>query len=191
MTLERGFAEFLTHLGIEKNSSIQTVKSYREDITQALEFLRAHLKKDSLEARDWNTRALRAFLAWLHERGYAKATVARRLAAVRTFGKFLCRQGTLASNPAEALRSPRLNKKLPHFLTVDDIRKLLASPPAHSPFGRRDRSMLETLYSAGCGSRNSAGSISPMPICPTAFWSSAAKGKRNGWPCSETRPSSR
>ncbi len=149
MTLERGFAEFLTHLGIEKNSSIQTVKSYREDITQALEFLRAHLKKDSLEARDWNTRALRAFLAWLHERGYAKATVARRLAAVRTFGKFLCRQGTLASNPAEALRSPRLNKKLPHFLTVDDIRKLLASPPAHSPFGRRDRSMLETLYSAG------------------------------------------
>ncbi len=149
MTLERGFAEFLTHLGIEKNSSIQTVKSYREDLTQALEFLRTHLKKDSLEARDWNTRALRAFLAWLHEYGYAKTTIARRLAAVRTFGKFLCRQGTLVSNPAEALRSPRLNKKLPHFLTVDDIRKLLASPSAHSPFGRRDRAMLETLYSAG------------------------------------------
>ena len=149
MTLERGFAEFLTHLGIEKNSSIQTVKSYREDLTQALEFLRTHLKKDSLEARDWNTRALRAFLAWLHEQGYAKTTIARRLAAVRTFGKFLCRQGTIATNPAEALRSPRLNKKLPHFLTVEDIRKLLASPSALSPFGRRDRAMLETLYSAG------------------------------------------
>ena len=149
MTLERGFAEFLTHLGIEKNSSIQTVKSYREDITQALEFLRTSAKKDSLDARDWNTRALRAFLAWLHEQGYAKSTIARRLAAVRTFGKFLCRQGTLATNPAEALRSPRLNKKLPHFLTVDDIRKLLASPLATSPSGRRDRAMLETLYSAG------------------------------------------
>lgn len=149
MTLERGFAEFLTHLGIEKNSSIQTVKSYREDITQALEFLRTTAKKDSLDARDWNTRALRAFLAWLHEQGYAKTTIARRLAAVRTFGKFLCRQGTLATNPAEALRSPRLNKKLPHFLTVEDIRKLLASPSALSPFGRRDRAMFETLYSAG------------------------------------------
>jgi len=149
LTLERGFAEFLTHLGIEKNSSIQTVKSYREDITQALEFLRTSAKKDSLDARDWNTRALRAFLAWLHEQGYAKTTIARRLAAVRTFGKFLCREGTLATNPAEALRSPRLNKKLPHFLTVDDIRKLLASPSATSRFGRRDRAMFETLYSAG------------------------------------------
>jgi len=149
LTLERGFAEFLTHLGIEKNSSLQTVKGYREDLTQALEFLRTHLRKDSLEARDWNTRALRAFVAWLHEQGYAKTTIARRLAALRTFGKFLLRQGTIASNPAEAIRSPRLNKTLPHFLTVADIRKLLASPPAASPFGRRDRAMLETLYSAG------------------------------------------
>jgi integrase/recombinase XerC len=149
LTLERSFADFLTHLGIEKNSSVQTVKSYREDLTQALEFLRTHLKKDSLEARDWNTRALRAFLAWLHEQGYAKTTIARRLAAVRTFGKFLCREGTIASNPAEALRSPRLNKTLPHFLTVDDIRRLLAAPPVYTPFGRRDRAMLESLYSAG------------------------------------------
>ena len=149
MTLERGFAEFLTHLGIEKNSSVQTVKAYREDLTQALEFLRTHLRKDSLEAGDWNIRALRAFLAWLHGQGYATSTIARRLAATRTFGKFLCRQGTLASNPAEALRSPRLNKKLPHFLTVEDIRRLLAAPSGHSPFGRRDRAMLETLYSAG------------------------------------------
>ena len=149
MTLERSFADFLTHLAIEKNSSGQTVKSYREDLTQALEFLRTHLKKDSLEARDWNTRALRAFLAWLHEQGYAKTTIARRLAAVRTYGKFLCREGTIASNPAEALRSPRLNKTLPHFLTVEDIRRLLASPSVHTPFGRRDRAMLESLYSAG------------------------------------------
>ena len=149
MTLERGFADFLTHLAIEKNSSVQTVKSYREDLTQALEFLRTHTRKDSLEPRDWNTRALRAFLAWLHEQGYAKATIARRLAALRTFGKFLCREGTIASNPAEALRSPRLNKTLPHFLTVEDIRRLLASPSVHTPFGRRDRAMLESLYSAG------------------------------------------
>src|SRR5262249_34558582 len=60
-----------------------------------------------------------------------------------------CRQGTLKSNPAEALRGPRQDKKLPHFLTIADVRKLLASPSDGSPFARRDRAILETLYSAG------------------------------------------
>ncbi len=149
MSLEQGLADFLTHLGLEKNSSAQTVKSYREDLTQALGFLRDQLKKSSVEPRDWTTRTLRSFVAWLHEQGYAKTTIARRLAAVRSFGKFLCRQGVLKSNPAEALRGPRQDKKLPHFLTVADVRKLLAAPPDGLPLGRRDRAILETLYSAG------------------------------------------
>ncbi len=149
MTLEQGLAEYLTHLGLERNASAHTVKSYREDLSQALDFLRKHLKKGSVEPRDWNTRTLRAFVAFLHEQGYAKTTVARRLAAVRSFGKFLCRQGALKSNPAEALRGPRQDKKLPHFLTVADMRKLLAAPPDSTPLGQRDRALLETLYSAG------------------------------------------
>jgi integrase/recombinase XerC len=149
MTLEQGLADYLTHLGLEKNSSAQTVKSYREDLTQALGFLREQLKKSSVEPRDWNTRTLRAFAAWLHEQGYAKTTIARRLAAVRSFGKYLCREGVLASNPALALRGPRKDKKLPHFLTVADVKTLLAVPPEGRPLGRRDRAILETLYSAG------------------------------------------
>jgi integrase/recombinase XerC len=149
VTLERGFAEFLTHLSIEKNSSPQTVKSYREDLSQALGFVREHLKKQSVEPGDWNTRTLRAFVAWLSEQGYSKSTIARRLAAVRTFGKFLCRQGTLSANPAETLRSPRLAKTLPHFLTIEDIHRLLAAPSPRDWPGRRDRAILETLYSAG------------------------------------------
>lgn len=148
-TLEQGLAEFLTHLGLEKNASIQTTKSYREDLSQALGFVREHLKKGSVEPRDWTTRTLRAFVAWLHEQGYAKSTVARRLAAVRSFGKFLCREGTLAANPAEALRGPRQDKKLPHFLTLDDVQKLLAAPPVTDPIGRRDKAWLEVLYSGG------------------------------------------
>jgi len=149
VTLERGFAEFLTHLSIEKNSSPQTVKSYREDLSQALGFVREHFKKTSVEPGDWNTRALRAFMAWLSEQGYARSTVARRLAAVRTFGKFLCRQGVLTANPAEALRGPRQAKTLPHFLTLEDIQKLLGTPTSRDWAGRRDRAILETLYSAG------------------------------------------
>jgi integrase/recombinase XerC len=149
LTLEQGLAEFLTHLGLEKNASDKTVKSYREDLTQALAFARDRLKKDHTDPPDWTTRLLRAFVAWLHEQGYAKSTIARRLAAVRTFGKFLCRQGVLGANPAQALRGPRQEKKLPHFLTLADVRKLLAAPPDTDWAGRRDRAILETLYSSG------------------------------------------
>jgi integrase/recombinase XerC len=149
VTLEQGLAEFLTHLGLERNASDKTVKSYREDLTQALAFARDRVKKSHVDPADWTTRLLRAFVAWLHDKGYAKSTVARRLAAVRSFGKFLCRQGVLSENPARSLRGPRQDKKLPHFLTVADVRKLLAAPPDTDWGGRRDRAILETLYSAG------------------------------------------
>jgi integrase/recombinase XerC len=142
-------AEFLTHLGLEKNASDKTVKSYREDLTQALSFARDRLKKSHVDPADWNTRLLRAFVAWLHEKGYAKSTVARRLAAVRSFGKYLCREGVLKENPAKGLRGPRQEKKLPHFLTLADVKKLLAAPPEADWAGRRDRAILETLYAAG------------------------------------------
>jgi integrase/recombinase XerC len=147
--LEQGLAEFLTHLGLEKNASDKTVKSYREDLTQTLTFTRERIKKSHTDPSDWNTRLLRSFLAWLHEKGYAKSTVARRLAAVRSFGKFLCRQGILTENPAKSLRSPRQDQRLPHFLTLADVKKLLAAPIGTDWAGKRDRAILETLYSAG------------------------------------------
>lgn len=149
MTLEQGLAEFLQHLGLEKNASDKTVKSYREDLSQALEFARQKLKKKCVDPADWTVRLLRAFVAWLHEQQYAKTTIARRLAAVRSFGKYLCREGVLDQNPALGLRAPRLEKKLPHFLTCADIHKLLAAPGASDWAGRRDRAILETLYSSG------------------------------------------
>jgi integrase/recombinase XerC len=149
VTLEQGLAEFLTHLGLERNASDKTVKSYREDLTQALVFARDRVKKTHVDPADWNTRLIRAFVAWLHEQGYAKSTIARRLAAARSFGKFLCRQGVLEENPARGLRGPRLDKKLPHFLTLADVQKLLVAPAETDWAGRRDRAILETLYSAG------------------------------------------
>jgi integrase/recombinase XerC len=147
--LEQALAEFLTHLGLEKNASDKTVKSYREDLTQALAFARDRHKKAHVSPADWNTRLLRAFVAWLHENGYSKSTIARRLAAVRSFGKFLCREGLLSENPARSLRGPRPDRKLPHFLTLADVKKLLDAPKEHNWAGRRDRAILETLYSAG------------------------------------------
>jgi integrase/recombinase XerC len=148
--MEEALAEFLRHLALEKNASAHTVKSYREDLTQALDFFRAKMPPGRpAQPAQLSPRLLRAYLAWLHEQGYAKSTVARRVAAVRSWCRFLCRQGTLASNPADGLRSPRQGKKLPHFLSAADLANLLQAPPADAPLGVRDRAILETLYSAG------------------------------------------
>jgi integrase/recombinase XerC len=147
--MDEALAEFLRHLALEKNASAHTVKSYREDLTQALEFFRARLGQQNPAPDRLTTRVLRAYLAWLHDQGYAKTTVARRVSAVRSWCRFLCRQGTLTANPADGLRGPRQDKKLPHFLSVEDVMRLLEAPPADTPLGLRDRALLETLYSAG------------------------------------------
>jgi integrase/recombinase XerC len=146
--MDQALADFLRHLGIEKNASTYTVKSYREDLTQALTFFRerggAAIRPDQI-----STRLLRAFVAWLHEKGYARTTISRRVAAVRSWCRFLCRQGTIQKNPADGLRGPKLDRKLPHFLSRADVDRLLAAPNAENGLGFRDRAILETLYSAG------------------------------------------
>ncbi len=147
--MEEGLADYLRHLALEKNASEHTVKSYREDLTQALEFFRSRLGSQSPRADQLTTRLLRAHLAWLSEQGYARTTIARRLAAVRSWCRFLCRQGTLAANPALGLRGPRQNQRLPHFVSREDMTRLLETPPSETPSGRRDRAILETIYSAG------------------------------------------
>jgi integrase/recombinase XerC len=147
--MEQALAEFLHHLGVEKNASPHTVKSYREDLTQAVDFFRSRFNGLTPGPDRLTTRLLRAYLAFLHEQGYARTTVARRLAAVRSWCRFLCRQGMLGSNPAVGLRGPRLDRKLPHFLPSGDMGRLLSAPAGETTLGLRDRAILETLYSAG------------------------------------------
>ncbi|HEY1379377.1 MAG TPA: tyrosine recombinase XerC [Gemmataceae bacterium] len=141
-------ADYLRHLALERHASAHTVKSYREDLTQAVGFFQTQLPGQSPAPQRLTTRVLRAYLAWLSEQGYARTTVARRLAAVRSWLRYLCRQGVLARNPADGLRGPRQEKRLPHFLAATDVTKLVAAP-ALTPLGARDRAILETLYSAG------------------------------------------
>jgi integrase/recombinase XerC len=147
--MEEAVAEYLRHLALEKNASAHTVKSYREDLTQALEFFRSRLGTQTLDVARLTTRLCRAHAAWLHENGYAKTTIARRIAAVRSWCRFMCRQGILTSNPADGLRGPRQDKKLPHFLSAEALVQLLAAPPGDQALGLRDRALLETLYTAG------------------------------------------
>lgn len=140
-------ADYLRHLGVEKNASAHTVKSYREDLTRAAAWLAEQtggtFRPDRVAARH-----VRAYLAWLHEQGFARTTVARRLASLRSWFNWLCREGALSQNPAAGLRGPRQEKKLPHFLTAKDLDALLNAPSADEA-GRRDRAILETIYSGG------------------------------------------
>src|SRR5438874_10765546 len=140
--MEEAIAEFLRYLSLERNASAHTVKSYREDLYQAHVFFQERLSVKRVDMAQLNARSLRGYLAWLHEQGYAKTTIARRIAAVRSLCRFLCRQGMLHSNPAAGLRSPRQDKSLPHFLSEPNLGALLETPASATPPGLRVRDML-------------------------------------------------
>ena len=138
---------FLRYLAIERNCSELTIKSYREDLAILIEYLEDtghHLTVSAIQPVD-----LRRYVAALHDAGYAKSSISRRLACMRSFFKFAQREGICESNPAKPLRNPRRERKLPHFLTGAEIGKLLLTPSSSSAAGLRDRAILETLYSAG------------------------------------------
>ena len=91
----------------------------------------------------------RAYLALLNEKGYSKATIARKLATLRSFYKYMVKAGQVASSPLTAIRTPKQEKKLPRFMEYDEVKKLLETPTTDSWLGARDRAMFETLYSTG------------------------------------------
>ena len=139
---------FLRYLKIERNASELTIKSYSEDFGSLQDYLRDRVGEVSSPA-ELQIAQLRGYVAYLHECDYARTTIARRLASLRSFFRYCQREGLVTSNPAKALRTPRVGRKLPHFLTIDQITKLLESPPANEVEGLRDRALLETMYSAG------------------------------------------
>jgi integrase/recombinase XerC len=139
---------FLRYLKIERNSSDYTIKSYREDLEILIEYFQDTLGRIPTPG-ELTPQDLRTYVAALHQAGYAKSSVARRLASLRSFFRFAQREGVCDSNPAKPLRNPRRERKLPHFLTTDEVGKLLLAPDVSDPMGNRDRAIFETLYSAG------------------------------------------
>jgi integrase/recombinase XerC len=140
--------QFLQYLRVERGASPHTLKGYREDLHALAEYL-ADGDGQTPAPGGITMGELRGFVSALHEAGYAKSSISRRLASVRSFMRFGQREGWAKSNPAKALRNPRKSRKLPHFLTTDEIGELLDAPRGNSPQAIRDRAILETLYSAG------------------------------------------
>ena len=145
-----GFAaamdRFLAHLAAERGASPLTRKAYREDLLQLEEFLRSAGCRGPADA---TSAILRRFASGLHAAGYAASTVARKLASMRSFFAFGQREGWVRTNPAKPLRGPKRGRKLPKFLTGDEIARLLAAPRPEAAGGLRDRAILELMYSAG------------------------------------------
>jgi len=146
--MQTAIARFLRYLQVERNASELTIKSYREDLTSLAEYL-AEAFGHPPHPGEITPIDLRGYVAALHEAEYAKTSVARRLASTRSFFRFAQREGLVDNNPAKPLRNPRRDRKLPHFLSSDEIGRLLNAPPADEPLGLRDRAILETMYSAG------------------------------------------
>jgi len=147
--MQTDVGRFLQFLSAERNASPLTVKSYREDLGHLAEYLNESYNGNVPAAGHVTTLDLRGYLAHLHQQEYAKTTIARRLAALRSFFRFGQREGWAKANPAKPLRTPRKSRHLPHFLSTEDLGKLLEAPSAKSSQGLRDRAILETLYSAG------------------------------------------
>ena len=140
--------EFLDYLTAERGSSDNTVSAYRNDLTQFDEFM---VGRNKSEWADVTRDDLIEYILWLKEREYASATVARKVAAMKSFFGFLLRTGKIEDNPAEELDSPKVKKQLPQTLTPEEVDKLLALPAkaGNTPKALRDTALLEMLYATG------------------------------------------
>lgn len=139
---------FVNYLRYERNMSPETIRAYEKDLHQ---FLR-HFSKDDGEPvnpADLSSLQIREYLAHLKEKNYEKTTIVRKLATIRSFYKCLLRKGLVATNPLAEIPTPKVEKKIPHFLTVDEVEKLLNAPQGTGFQPIRDRAILETLYSTG------------------------------------------
>ncbi len=137
---------YVRHLVAERNASPYTVRNYTAEIGQFFNFLERE------GVRDWSQvgrEVLRRYLAWLMGQGYEHASIARRLSELRSFCRFLVQDGVLLSNPLDAITSIKTPKRLPHYLSLDEVEALLDAPPRDTPQGLRDRAILEMLYASG------------------------------------------
>ena len=137
---------FIRHLQTEKNASQHTVRNYAEDIVQFLLFLE---NDNQALPQEINYLSVRRFLALLKEKDYERRTIARKLSAVRSFLRYLNREGLLQDKSWSTVATPRVGKKLPNFLYVEEMMRLLAAPDVRTVAGKRDAAILEVLYASG------------------------------------------
>lgn len=144
--------DFLKHLKYERNLSEHTLRNYESDLVQFYDFIAPPNSEG--ERRDVDIHALdnltiREYMASLYEKKKKKSSIHRKVACLRTFFRFLCREGVLEKNPAMLVSSPRVDRKLPNHLSIEQMIRFIETPETDTVLGKRDRAILELLYASG------------------------------------------
>jgi integrase/recombinase XerC len=151
--MEQLIEQFLEHLRYERNVSAHTLRNYASDLEQFVDHLAPADPKSGArkfpDLKNVDHLTIREWLAELHSAQKKKASIARKLAALRTFFQFLVREGLLESNPAKLVSTPRQEKKLPKHLSIEEAIKFIETPDIQTDLGKRDRAMLELMYATG------------------------------------------
>src|SRR6185369_2342482 len=151
--MEQLIEQFLEHLRYERNVSAHTLRNYASDLQQFVDQIAPADPKSGArkfpELQNVDHLTIREWLAELHSAQKQKASIARKLAALRTFFQFLVREGLLESNPAKLVATPKLEKKLPKHLSIEEAIKFIETPDINTDLGKRDQAMLELLYATG------------------------------------------
>lgn len=151
--MDEGINSFISSLSVEKGFSNNTLDAYKNDLSQFAEFICKQAAKEDKQQVTWVTvdRAIILdYLVTLREKSYAPATMARKVAAIKSFFNFLVAEGALKNNPTEGITGPKVGKALPKAISVEEVEKLLEQPDkVNTPEGKRDKAMLELLYATG------------------------------------------
>ena len=151
--MDEGIAGFISSLSVEKGFSPNTLDAYQNDLNQFVAFLRKKAAKEDKHQLTWESvdrSSVLDYMVSLRERSYAPATMARKVAAIKSFFNFLVSEGTLKKNPTEGITGPKVGKALPKAISVEDVEKLLdEADKLSTPEAKRDKAMLELLYATG------------------------------------------
>jgi integrase/recombinase XerC len=140
--------QFIQHLQYERGVSPHTLRNYASDLAQFRSYMQKVGSGAEIEVREIDRLTLREWMAELHK-GHKKTSVARKLASLRTFFQFLMREGVLDANPAKLVATPKIERKLPGHLSIEDAIRFIETPDTNTDLGRRDRAIIEFLYATG------------------------------------------
>lgn len=140
--------QFFQHLKYERNVSPHTLRNYTSDLEQFKLFLFQVEKRADMPVKEIDRLTIREWMAALHD-DHKKTSIARKLASLRTFFQFLIREGKVDSNPAKQVATPKIERKLPNHLSVEDAVRFIETPDINTDLGRRDRAIIEFLYATG------------------------------------------